>query len=139
LDTADANQPARSSYLAQLAELLEDEPTRLSPDIRQRVRAILSDLSLNSRSAEDLISELAEDDQELAALWDRVQQEPDDADRGGDPMRPGRRGRGPTHLWVCPVATCGREPEKGLGWNSGEKKLCDVHGVELTPVRIPDA
>lgn len=139
MDTVDSSHPARSAYLAQLAKLISDDPSRLAPESRRRVTEILSDLSLNSRSTEDLIGELAEGDAQLAELWDQVQREPPDVKRGGDLIRPGRRGRGPTHLWVCPVAQCERA-EKGNGWDTiSGKTRCDDHNEELRPVRIPNA
>jgi hypothetical protein len=136
MDTADANQPARGAYLPKLVELLHDDPSRLSPETRRRVAVILDDPGLDPRTAEDLISELAEDDQEVAELWDQVQQEPPEAKRGFDLVRPGRLGRGPTHLWICPVKGCQRQ-EKGNGWRtiSGVAR-CDDHGKELEPTRI---
>jgi hypothetical protein len=139
MDTADASDPARSAYLSQLAELIEADPSLLSPESRQRVMAVIADLSLISRSAEERISQQAEDDAELAELWHQVQQEPADVKRGGDLIKPGRRSRGATHLWVCPVANCERA-EKGLGWVTVSGKIhCDDHGAKLEPVRIASA
>ena len=138
MDTANPDQPTRGAYLSELAEVLRDDPSRLSPESLEQVTAILADPGLDSQAAEDLLCELAEDDQALAELWDQVQQEQPDAMRGSDLVRPGRSGRGPTHLWVCPVTNC-EQTEKGLGWATVSGKThCDEHGAELKPVRIAD-
>jgi hypothetical protein len=134
---AESDHSTGRAYLTTLAALVQADPARLTASTRARVTEILDARILDARAAEDMISDLAEDDEQLAALWDQAQREQPDATRGPEIFAPQRRHDGPTHDWVCPVAGC-PTTEKGLGWGtiSGVTR-CAKHGAELTPVRIP--
>ena len=133
---AEPDHSTSRGYLTALAALVQADPARLTASMRARVTEILAAPVLDARAAEDMISDLAEDDEQLAALWDQAQQDEPGATRGPGIFAPRRRDDGPTHDWVCPVAGCPTK-EKGLGWGTiNGVTRCAEHGAELTPVRV---
>jgi hypothetical protein len=140
IGVAESNHSNQSVFLANFTELVQSCTFRLSAETRQRITTILTDPALDTAGAEDLISRLAEDDEQIAELWDQVQREEPDARRGPDIVSPLHLGRGATHNWICPVKGCPTPAQPGLGWGTVSGAThCAVHGTALEPVRISDA
>jgi hypothetical protein len=136
----DSGRPERITYLSAFAELVKADPSRLSADTRHQVMRVLADPGIDVTGAEAWLSGLAETDEQVADLWDEVQQQEPDAQRGTGLVSPWQPGHGPTHTWLCPVQGCPTPPEPGLGWATiSGATHCAQHGKALEPVRIPDA
>lgn len=132
-----SDHSGKSEYVAALAALVRTNPSRLSDEARLRVGQILSDPVLNGRAAEKMISALAMDDDQVAALWDEVQATNPMAPRAPDIVNPQRGNDGATHRWYCPVQGCPTDNEPGLAWAPSTITHCKQHGRKL--VRRPSA
>ena len=127
------DQSDKSAYLTAFAALVRTDPSRLSDTARQRVHEIISDPGLEGRTAENIISALASEDDTIAAVWDEVQAADPAALRAPDTISPRQPGDGPTHLWYCPVPGCpaNDNPEPGLAFGPMRVNECRYHGLEL--------
>ena len=119
-----------SEYLTALDALVAAESSRLSPQVAGQLARIMSDTDLDGRAAEDLVSDLAYQDDELAAMWDEVQETDPTGSRAPDTVNSQKRRNGPTHRWICPEPAC-RTDEPGRAWACSTITQCPEHGTKL--------